>query len=115
MRSTEAARHLLNQAHDVLGRIDRLVEDGRERLDADPARRQQLRYLWIVAGSLLKNYCAARGIEPKASVFTPVIDLRQVLAYHHPDDVDDDWLWTDSVDEIASWLAQIEQVRRSLP
>jgi hypothetical protein len=108
------ARRLLTEVHGVLRRIAALIGDGRGPFDASEARRHQLRYLWIVAGSILKNYTTTRGLPPKRSVFSPIIGFRQYLAYYPPQEIDDDVVWQESAAEVRDWLARVADARRSL-
>lgn len=110
----EGAAGQLSHALEMLARVDALAAQGRSRFDADEATRHQLRYLWIVVGSMLKNYCETLGIERGASVFSPVIGFRHVLAYHAAGQIDDDLVWRFSTTRVAALRDVIIQAQRSL-
>ncbi|MEX1165110.1 MAG: hypothetical protein WEB03_16180 [Nitriliruptor sp.] len=93
------ARIELWAAEDALARISELTGEGRERYDLEADRRAHLRYLWIVAGSRLKNHSTVLGITRAAGGFAPAIALRNKLAYTAPGRIDDGQVWVTSVED----------------
>jgi hypothetical protein len=59
-----------------------------------------VRYLWIVIGSRLKNYCQLMGIARAIGDLGQAIGFRHTLAYVRPAHVDDEIVWRTSRDDL---------------
>lgn len=110
-----AARAELEAAVDALTRIGALVVEGHERYKAEEDRRAHLRYLWIVVGSRLKNHAEALRVPRSAGAFAHAIAFRHVLAYRAPSQVDDELVWTTSVEDAPVLAEEIAATITALP
>ena len=91
------ARAELQGALAALDELAALVREDEGAYASSGDRRARVRYLWIVVGSRLKNYCQVMAIPRAAGPFAQAIGLRHTLAYTRPDRVDDAVVWRTSV------------------
>jgi hypothetical protein len=68
-----------------------------------------VRYLWIVIGSRLKNYCQLMGIARAIGDLGQAIGFRHTLAYVRPARVDDEIVWRTSRDDLEPLRAAVRQ------
>jgi hypothetical protein len=88
-----SARAELAGALEALDELATIVAEGVEAFRASADRRQRARYLWIVVGSRLKNYCQLVDIPRAAGELGQAIAFRHTLAYSVPSRVSDDIVW----------------------
>ncbi|MHB8294466.1 MAG: ribonuclease HepT family protein [Acidimicrobiales bacterium] len=96
------ARSELQGALAALDDLAALVAEGEHAYATSVDRRARVRYLWIVVGSRLKNYCQVMAIPRAAGSFGQAIGLRHTLAYARPDRVDDSIVWRTSVHDLPA-------------
>lgn len=110
-----SARAELAGALEALDELATVVAEGAEAFRAGADRRQRARYLWIVVGSRLKNYCQLVGIARATGVLGQVIGFRHTLAYLPPSRVDDDIVWRTSVNDLDRLIEAVRETLRALP
>ena len=94
----DAARVHLQVALGALASLaDIIGEVGSGASTLSPAIRHQVRYLWIVAGSRLKEHARALGLTRAESGFADAIRFRDKLAYSSPRTIVDAVVWATSV------------------
>lgn len=74
---------------DTLTRIETLLADGQAHYRSDPIARLSLQRLWICAGEAAHRHCAARGIDEGVEPWSQMRRLRDYLAHHLIDEIDD--------------------------
>lgn len=111
---TASARAELLGALEALGDLEQLVSAGEQSFRESLDRRQRARYLWIVAGSRLKNYCQLVDIPRAAGEMGQAIGFRHTLAYSSPSRVSDDIVWRTSVTDLPRLMAVIRETARAL-
>ena len=92
----------LQGALEALDNLAALVAEGEPAYASSADRRARVRYLWIVVGSRLKNYCQVMAIPRAAGPFGQAIGLRHTLAYARPDRVDDIIVWRTSLHDLPA-------------
>jgi uncharacterized protein with HEPN domain len=85
----------------ILDQIATVEGLGRHRYDSDTGARLALQRLWIAAGEATRRYCDAEGIDDGMEPWTELCQLRDYLAHHLPDEIDDGRLWA----ETSAWTA----------
>jgi len=96
----EDARAHLQVALVALAAVrDAIGEVGSDVAKVSPATRHQVRYLWIVAGSRLKEHARVLGRTRAESGFADAIRFRDKLAYSPPGTIVDAVVWATSVSE----------------
>lgn len=85
---------------DTVTRIETLLADGEARYRCDPITRLGLQRVWICAGEAAHRHCAARGLDDGVEPWSQVRRLRDYLAHHLIDEIDDARLWA----ETAAWI-----------
>ena len=101
-RRLATARAQLQGALQALDDLAALVAEDERAYASSVDRRARVRYLWIVVGSRLKNYCQVMAIPRAAGPFAQAIGLRHTLAYARPDQVDDIIVWRTSVHDLPA-------------
>lgn len=81
MPAPAAARQELLVAQSTLEEIRRIIAAAGW---ADVHVRGHIRYLWVVVGSRLKNYCDQLEVSRAEGPFAHAIAMRHVLAYKDP-------------------------------
>jgi hypothetical protein len=109
-----SARAELLGVLETLDEIAALVVDGQEAYYESLDRRQRVRYLWIVVGSRLKNYCQLMGIARAIGVLGQAIGFRHTLAYMRPTHVDDEIVWRTSRDDLEPLRQAVRETERAL-
>jgi|GEM_PF-5360167 len=109
-----AAASELKAARAALQLIVLLVDEGRAAFDESLDRRRHLAYLWIVAGSRLKNHGRVLQVARTGGEFSLAIGLRQKLAYSTPDKVDMGVLWRASRQNAGPLLQQVDEAISAL-
>jgi uncharacterized protein with HEPN domain len=94
---------------DTLTHIDTVVTLGEVRYLSDPAARLSLQRLWICAGEAAHRHCAAAGIDDGVEPWSEVRRLRDYLAHHLLDEIDDARLWA----ETTAWIDDHRAALRS--
>jgi hypothetical protein len=110
-----SARAELAGALEALEELATVVAEGVDAFRASADRRQRARYLWIVVGSRLKNYCQLMGIARATGVLGQAIGFRHTLAYLPPSRVDDDIVWRTSTDDRGRLAEAVRETLRALP
>jgi hypothetical protein len=108
------ARAELVGALEALGELEQLVLAGEAAFRESLDRRQRVRYLWIVAGSRLKNYCQLIDIPRAAGEMGQAIGFRHTLAYSAPSRVSDDVVWRTSVGDLPRLTEVIRETANAL-
>lgn len=103
------ARTELAAVLEVLGELAGLAAEGASVYRSSEDRRARVRYLWIVAGGRLKNYCQVMGIPRASGQFGQAIGLRQTLAYARPDRVDDEVVWRTSIHDLPALRETVQE------
>ena len=80
----------LDELAEVLGTIERLVGEGRERFDADPRQRWSIERLWIFAGNLAERHCREQDIDAGVDPWSELIATRNVYAHYTPGAINHD-------------------------
>jgi hypothetical protein len=111
---TARVRSELIGALEALGEVGELVADGEKAFWESTDRRQRVRYLWIVVGSRLKNYCQLVDIPRAAGELGQAIAFRHTLAYSVPSRVSDDIVWRTSVDDLERLQETIRETENAL-
>ena len=101
-RRLATARAQLQGALQALDDLAALVAEDERAYASSVDRRARVRYLWIVVGSRLKNYCQVMAIPRAAGTFGQAIGLRHTLAYARPDQADDIIVWRTSVHDLPA-------------
>lgn len=94
---------------DILTRIETLLAVGEDHYRADLTARLSLQRLWICAGEAAHRHCAAAGIDEGVEPWSEVRRLRDYLAHHLLDEVDDARLWAETTAWIADHLAALRR------
>ncbi len=110
-----SARAELAGALEALDELATVVAEGAEAFRASADRRQRARYLWIVVGSRLKNYCQLVGIARATGVLGQAIGFRHTLAYLPPSRVDDDIVWRTSTNDLHRLSEAVRETLHALP
>ena len=108
------ARAELLGATEALDELSELVADGEQAFRDNIDRRQRARYLWIVAGSRLKNYCQLVDIPRAAGEMGEAIGFRHTLAYSAPSRVSDDIVWRTSVEDRPRLQNDVRETEQAL-
>lgn len=95
---------------DTLTRIETVLANGRHH-HADSAARLSLQRLWICAGEAVHRYCAGFDIGDGIEPWSEVRKLRDYLAHHLPDEIDDGRLWAETTTWINDHLAGLRNMR----
>jgi len=91
------ARAHLQVALDSLASLLAVIDEiGSDVSVASPAIRRQVRYLWIVVGSRLKEHARVLGRTRSESGFADAIRFRDKLAYSSPGAIVDAVVWETS-------------------
>jgi uncharacterized protein with HEPN domain len=98
----------------VLDELAALVAEGEDSYRTSPDRQAHVRYLWVVAGSRLKNYCQVAGIGRAKGDFAGAIGMRHVLAYKLPEDIRNDAVWRSSADDLPNLRQAVQETLRAL-
>jgi hypothetical protein len=109
-----SARAELLGVLETLDEIAVLVAEGEQAYEESVDRRQRVRYLWIVAGSRLKNYCQLMGIARAIGDLGQAIGFRHTLAYMRPARVDDQIVWRTSTDDLGRLREAVLETERAL-
>ena len=112
-RTTRVRTELL-AALEALGEVGELVADGEEAFWESTDRRHRARYLWIVVGSRLKNYCQLVDIPRATGEMGQAIAFRHTLAYSVPSRISDDIVWRTSVDDLGRLQEVIRETGQAL-
>jgi hypothetical protein len=113
-RGLLAAKAELEAVAAILDELAAIVAEGEQSYRSSADRRARICYLWIVAGSRLKNYYGAMGVSRAIGEFTGPIGLRHRLAYSRPDDVDEDIVWRTSTDDLPRLQVTVRGAIRAL-
>lgn len=108
------ARAELLGALETLDELAGLVREGEEAFRSGTDRRQRFRYLWIVAGSRLKNYCQVIGVSRAVGELGQAIGFRHTLAYSPILQVDDGIVWRTSVSDLPRLRRAVIDADRAL-
>lgn len=108
------AREELAGALEALDGIGVIAAGGQDGFNASLDRRRHAAYLWIVAGSRLKNYCDVMGISRATGELAQAISFRHLLAYRRPSFVDFGVVWRSSVEDAPSLHRVIEEISATL-
>lgn len=109
----EAARSELAAAENALAAVVGLLTPEEQAHDSAHVR-AHARYLWIVVGSRLKNYCAIVGIDRARGTLGAAIAMRHKLAYSDPDQIDDRTVRRATLVDAAVLAAAIEDASAAL-
>lgn len=112
-RLTSARAELLG-ALEALDELAGLVAEGEETFLSGADRAERLRYLWIVAGSRLKNYCQVIGVSRAVGELGQAIGFRHVLAYTAVGEVDDGIVWRTSLNDLPRLREAVIATERAL-
>jgi uncharacterized protein with HEPN domain len=113
-RRLATARAELQGALQTLDDLAALVAEDERAFASSADRRARVRYLWIVVGSRLKNYCQVMDIPRAAGPFVQAIGLRRTLAYARPDRVDDIIVWRTSVHDLPALREAVRETMDAL-
>lgn len=108
------ARTELQAALHVMGELSSVVLEGPVVYRASSDRRQRVRYLWIVVGGRLKNYCEMMGIARAGGDLAGAIGFRHVLAYGMPDSIDDEIVWSTSIEDLPRLITVVRETLNAL-
>jgi hypothetical protein len=96
----DGARAHLRIALDSLASLLAVIDEvGPDVSAASPAIRRQVRYLWIVIGSRLKEHARALERTRSKSGFADAIRFRDKLAYSSPGAIVDSVVWETSTSD----------------
>ncbi|MGH9066093.1 MAG: hypothetical protein ACRDX8_10805 [Acidimicrobiales bacterium] len=101
-------------ALEALDELMGLAAEGEEAFLSSADRRERFRYLWIVAGSRLKNYCQVIGVSRAVGELGQAIGFRHVLAYTSVRDVDDGIVWRTSLNDLPRLREAVSATERAL-
>jgi hypothetical protein len=109
-----AARSELDAVAGALEQLVTVVAEGERAYRLSTDRRGRVRYLWIIVGSRLKNYYQVIGPIDAVGEFAHAIGLRHVLAYRRPDEIDDDIVWSTSVEDLPRLKHAVDEAVTAL-
>lgn len=108
------ARAELLGALEALEELAALVAEDEGTYRSSIERRQRFRYVWVVAGSRLKNYCQVMGIARAIGQLGGAIGFRNTLAYARPSRVDDDIVWPTSLEDLPKLREAVREAERAI-
>lgn len=91
----------LRAAFEVLEEHAFIVSEGERAYRSSADRSQRVRYLWIVVGGRLKNYCQVMGIARPIGELGKATGFRHTLAHLEPDHVGDSIVWRTSEHDLS--------------
>jgi uncharacterized protein with HEPN domain len=92
----------------ALNQIERLSQQGKTRYDASLEIRLALQRLWIGAGEAARRHCRAAGIDDGIEPWSEIRRLRDYLAHHVVEEIDDTRLFIETVTWTGAYLDRLK-------